>query len=52
MDHFDGPGIDGALYVQGQRHEKSLGLLTSRFIDMLQEAPDGIADLNLVRFSN
>lgn len=27
------------------RHEKSLGLLTSRFVALLQEAKDGVLDL-------
>ncbi|XP_065828091.1 transcription factor E2F5-like isoform X2 [Oscarella lobularis] len=27
------------------RHEKSLGLLTSRFVSLLQQAPDGVLDL-------
>lgn len=30
------------------RHEKSLGLLTSRFVDLLQGAEDGILDLKKV----
>ena len=31
------------------RHEKSLGLLTSKFVSLLQEAQDGVLDLKLVR---
>lgn len=27
------------------RHEKSLGLLTTRFVELLQEAQDGVLDL-------
>lgn len=30
------------------RHEKSLGLLTSRFVTLLQSAEDGILDLKAV----
>jgi hypothetical protein len=30
------------------RQEKSLGLLTAKFVSLLQEAPDGILDLKLV----
>ena len=30
------------------RHEKSLGLLTSRFVALLQEAKDGVLDLKKV----
>lgn len=30
------------------RHEKSLGLLTEKFVQLLKEAPDGILDLKLV----
>lgn len=29
------------------RHEKSLGLLTTKFVTLLQEAPDGVLDLKL-----
>ena len=31
------------------RHEKSLGLLTTRFVSLLQDAKDGILDLKQVR---
>lgn len=31
------------------RHEKSLGLLTTKFVSLLQEAKDGVLDLKLVR---
>lgn len=34
----------------GTRAEKSLGLLTQRFLKLLQDARDGIVDLNLVRY--
>ena len=30
------------------RFEKSLGLLTTRFVTLLQEAPEGVLDLKLV----
>jgi hypothetical protein len=36
------------LYRAGGRADKSLGILTQRFLDMLQDAPDGLADLNIV----
>uniref|UniRef100_A0A803XML0 E2F/DP family winged-helix DNA-binding domain-containing protein n=1 Tax=Meleagris gallopavo TaxID=9103 RepID=A0A803XML0_MELGA len=29
------------------RHEKSLGLLTTKFVSLLQEAKDGVLDLKL-----
>jgi hypothetical protein len=32
------------------RHEKSLGLLTTRFVSLLQDAKDGILDLKQVMF--
>lgn len=31
------------------RHEKSLGLLTTKFVSLLQEAQDGVLDLKAVR---
>lgn len=30
------------------RHEKSLGLLTTKFVNLLQEAKDGVLDLKVV----
>ena len=30
------------------RHEKSLGLLTTRFVSLLQDAKDGVLDLKIV----
>ena len=33
------------------RFEKSLGLLTTRFVNLLQEAEDGILDLKKVKKS-
>ena len=32
------------------RFEKSLGLLTTRFVNLLQEAEDGVLDLKVVSF--
>ena len=32
------------------RHEKSLGLLTTKFVSLLQEAKDGVLDLKVVMF--
>lgn len=32
------------------RHEKSLGLLTTKFVTLLQEAKDGVLDLKVVMF--
>ena len=32
------------------RHEKSLGLLTTKFVSLLQEAKDGVLDLKVVCF--
>jgi hypothetical protein len=34
------------------RFEKSLGLLTTRFVNLLQEARDGVLDLKVVSTSN
>ena len=33
------------------RHEKSLGLLTTRFVSLLQDAKDGVLDLKVVSCS-
>ena len=33
---------------QNTRFEKSLGLLTTRFVNLLQEADDGVLDLKVV----
>lgn len=33
----------------GSRYEKSLGLLTTRFVTLLQKAKDGVLDLKEVR---
>ena len=35
---------------QNSRFEKSLGLLTTRFVNLLQEAEDGVLDLKVVSF--
>lgn len=34
------------------RFEKSLGLLTTRFVNLLQEARDGVLDLKVVSITN
>lgn len=34
----------------GGRHEKSLGLLTAKFVDLLQVAEGGVLDLKKVSF--
>lgn len=43
MDHT----MDGSVEENGNssRQEKSLGILTTRFVTLLQEAPEGILDL-------
>ena len=38
--------------VSGKRLDKSLGLITKKFIILLQEAPDGILDLSVVSIYN
>ena len=35
--------------IQQSRFEKSLGLLTTRFVSLLQKARDGVLDLKVVR---
>ena len=35
-------------HIGGGRHEKSLGLLTSKFVDLLQGAEGGVLDLKKV----
>ena len=42
--------LDGgrASPTHGGRHEKSLGLLTSKFVDLLQAAEGGVLDLKKV----
>ena len=42
MADFGSPGTPS-------RHEKSLGLLTTKFVNLLQEAKDGVLDLKVVR---
>ncbi|KAM7539089.1 hypothetical protein Aperf_G00000050086 [Anoplocephala perfoliata] len=39
--------LDSQPYRDLNRHEKSLGLLTEKFVQLLKEAPDGILDLKL-----
>ncbi len=36
------------LSLTGGRHEKSLGLLTAKFVDLLQNAEGGVLDLKKV----
>lgn len=43
MAEFSSPGTPS-------RHEKSLGLLTTKFVNLLQEAKDGVLDLKMVGF--
>ncbi|VDL61700.1 unnamed protein product [Hymenolepis diminuta] len=39
--------LESQPYRDLNRHEKSLGLLTEKFVQLLKEAPDGILDLKL-----
>lgn len=39
IHHFD--------YIFFRRYDTSLGLLTKKFVDLLQESPDGSVDLNI-----
>lgn len=50
-DYDDGTEVGAyqAIFPPGTRAEKSLGLLTQKFLKLLQDAKDGIVDLNLVR---
>lgn len=45
-----GKGLPDANYGDHtpSRHEKSLGLLTTKFVTLLQEAKDGVLDLKVV----
>ena len=38
-------------FDQNSRFEKSLGLLTTRFVNLLQDADDGVLDLKVVSVS-
>ena len=42
MAEFSSPGTPSG------RHEKSLGLLTTKFVNLLQDAKDGVLDLKMV----
>ena len=42
---FEAPGT---VRSTPSRHEKSLGLLTMKFVGLLQEAKDGVLDLKVV----
>lgn len=49
--HRGDPGGAAGDSLQPQtpsRHEKSLGLLTTKFVTLLQEAKDGVLDLKAV----
>lgn len=53
MDLDSGRNESGAMGESIQpatpsRHEKSLGLLTTKFVTLLQEAKDGVLDLKAV----
>lgn len=41
-------GSTGTGSNNASRHEKSLGLLTTRFVSLLQDAKDGVLDLKVV----
>ncbi len=45
----DGRSSSPTLGIPGGRHEKSLGLLTSKFVDLLQNAEGGVLDLKKVK---
>ena len=45
-------GRSSPTYSGGGRHEKSLGLLTAKFVDLLQVAEGGVLDLKKVSFLN
>ncbi|XP_042319561.1 transcription factor E2F5 isoform X2 [Sceloporus undulatus] len=42
---LEGGGGGGGSSSNSSRHEKSLGLLTAKFVSLLQEAKDGVLDL-------
>ncbi|KAH0617603.1 hypothetical protein JD844_016024 [Phrynosoma platyrhinos] len=42
---LEGGGGGGGSSSSSSRHEKSLGLLTAKFVSLLQEAKDGVLDL-------
>ena len=39
---------DSSLFRPLSRSEKSLGLLTSKFVELLKSSPEGVLDLNVV----
>ena len=41
---------EGAHYNTPSRHEKSLGLLTTKFVSLLETAENGILDLKVVSY--
>ena len=42
---------DHGQYKEIHRQEKSLGLLTQKFVDLLREVPDGSLDLKIVSYN-
>lgn len=40
--------IDPQSLRELNRHEKSLGLLTEKFVQLLKDAPDGVLDIKAV----
>ena len=44
----DNGSANGGNSNNASRHEKSLGLLTTRFVSLLQDAKDGVLDLKVV----
>lgn len=49
FENFDNGGLERMADNQQSRYEKSLGLLTTRFVTLLQKAKDGVLDLKVVR---
>jgi transcription factor E2F3 len=40
------PGAGGYSHVVGCRYDSSLGMLTKKFINLINKADDGVLDLN------
>lgn len=51
LDGSGGSG-GGSSSNSSSRHEKSLGLLTTKFVSLLQEAKDGVLDLKAVSWGS
>lgn len=47
-DNYHSNGLTMMADHTPSRHEKSLGLLTTKFVSLLQEAKDGVLDLKIV----